>query len=191
MSFKKVMLVAALFGSFAANANVENFYVGGQYNKTTLKEKESGFSGSVDFGSLTALAGYQFNDYLAVEARLGTGVKDKSSNDDGYKESLGVGLQTMLLAKAHYNLSDEFALFAVAGYSKTEIEYKESEPGFSFSETDSLNGLALGIGGEFKFANNFGVHLEYIMLPDKTFREDGYSLKFEANNLSLGVNYYF
>ncbi|MDP5136101.1 outer membrane beta-barrel protein [Rheinheimera baltica] len=191
MLFKKMVLVAAVIGSFAAQAEVQNFYVGGQYNKTTLEENESGFSGSVDFGSITALAGYKFNDYLAVEARFGTGVKDKSSNEDGYKESFGVDMQTMLVAKASYNLSNEFSVFAVAGYSKTDFKYEESEPGYSFSETDSLNGLALGIGAEFKFSNNVAVNLEYVMLPDKTFRDGSYSFKLESNNLSLGVNYYF
>lgn len=191
MSFKKMLLAVAIVSSFAAQADMQNLYVGGQYNKTTLKEKDSGYSASVDFASLTALAGYKFNDYIAVEARLGTGVDDKSSRNGSYKESFGVDMQTMLLAKASYNLSQEFALFGVAGYSKTEFEYKESDTSYSFSESDSLNGLALGIGAEFKFANNVAVNLEYVMLPDKTYRDGAYSFKLEANNLSLGVNYYF
>ncbi|MBU2114486.1 MAG: porin family protein [Gammaproteobacteria bacterium] len=191
MSFKKMLVAAALCSTFAVHADTENFYVGGQYSKTTLKEKESGFSASVDFGSLSALAGYKINNYFAVEARLGTGVKDESYSEDGYKESFGVSLQTMLLGKASYKLSNEFSVFAVAGYSKTEFEYKETEGSFSYSEKDTINGLALGIGGEFRFANNVAVNVEYLMLPDETFRDDGYSLKIEANNLSVGVNYYF
>lgn len=191
MLFRKMVLLSALLGSFAVQANIQNFYVGGQYSKTTLKEKESDFSASVDFGVLTALAGYKYNNYLAVEARLGTGIKDKSYSEDGYKETFGIDLQTMLIAKASYPLSNEFTVFGLAGYSKTEYGYKESGPSYSFSETDSLSGLALGIGGEFKFANNFAVNLEYVMLPDETFRDGQYSLKLESNNLSLGINYYF
>lgn len=191
MSFKKMLVAAALCSTFAAQADVQNFYVGGQYNKTTLEEKESGLSASIDFGSLTALAGYKFNEFIAVEARIGTGINDKSFSEDGYKESFGVDLQTMLIAKASYKLSNEFSVFALAGYSKTEFEYKESGPSYSFSETDSLSGLALGIGAEFRFANNFAVNLEYVMLPDETLREGSYSFKLEANNLSVGVNYYF
>lgn len=191
MSFKKMLVAVALSSVFAAHADTQNFYVGGQYNKTTLEEKDSGYSVSVDFGSLSALAGYQFNDYFAVEARLGTGINDKSFSEDGYKETFGVNLQTMLVAKARYQLSNEFSVFALAGYSKTEFEYKETGPSYSFSEKDSLTGLALGIGGEFRFANNFAVNVEYVMLPDETFRDGPYSFKLEANNLSVGVNYYF
>ncbi|GAB57732.1 porin family protein [Rheinheimera nanhaiensis] len=191
MSFKKMLVAVALSSVFAVQADTQNFYVGGQYNKTTLEEKDSGYSVSVDFGSLSALAGYQFNDYFAVEARLGTGINDKSFSEDGYKESFGVNLQTMLVAKARYQLSSEFSVFALAGYSKTEFEYKETGPSYSFSEKDSLTGLALGIGGEFRFANNVAVNVEYVMLPDETFRDGPYSFKLEANNLSVGVNYYF
>lgn len=191
MSFKKMLVAVALSSVFAAHADTQNFYVGGQYNKTTLEEKDSGYSVSVDFGSLSALAGYQFNDYFAVEARLGTGINDKSFSEDGYKESFGVNLQTMLVAKARYQLSSEFSVFALAGYSKTEFEYKETGPSYSFSEKDSLTGLALGIGGEFRFANNVAVNVEYVILPDETFRDGPYSFKLEANNLSVGVNYYF
>ncbi|WP_445766001.1 porin family protein [Rheinheimera sp.] len=191
MLFKKMLVAVAICGTFAAQATTENFYVGAQYNKTTLKEKDSGYSVSVGFGNLTALAGYKFNDYFAVEGRIGTGINDKSFSEDGYKESFGVDMQTMLLGKANYKLSNEFSVFALAGYSKTEFEYKESGPSYSYSEKDSLSGLALGIGGEFRFANNIAIHVEYLMLPDETLREDEYSLKLEANNLSVGVNYYF
>lgn len=189
--FKKALLVSMLFIGFAAQAEQNNFYVGGQYSKTTLKEKESGYSGSVDFGSISALAGYQFNDYFALEARLGTGVKDKTSYDEEYKETLSIDLQAMLLAKASYALSKEFSVFAVAGYSKTEFAYKETGPSFGFSESESLNGLAYGIGAEYKFNDKLAVHLEYVVLPDKTFRDEEDSLKLEADNLSLGVSYYF
>ena len=47
MSFKKMLVAAALCSTFAVHADTENFYVGGQYSKTTLKEKESGFSRSI------------------------------------------------------------------------------------------------------------------------------------------------
>lgn len=191
MSFKKMLVAVALCSTFAAQADPQNFYVGAQYNKTTLKEKDSGLSVSVDFGSLTALAGYQFNDYFAVEGRVGTGVSDKSFSEDGYKETFGIDTQTMLLAKASYKLSNEFSLFAVAGYSKTEFEYKETGPSYSFSEKDSLSGFALGIGGEYRFANDIAINVEYMMLPDETFRDGQYSAKLEGNNLSVGLSYYF
>jgi opacity protein-like surface antigen len=189
MLFKKMVLVGALLGSFAAQAEMQNFYFGGQYNKTTLKA--SGGDASVDFGSLTALAGYSFNDYFAVEARLGTGVKDESDRDGDYSEKFGVDLQTMLLARANYSLSDAFSVFAVAGYSKTDFGYKETSSSYSFSETDTVNGIALGLGAEIKLPNNFAIHLEYLKLPDETLSEGPYSIKVKSDNLSVGLNYYF
>lgn len=191
MLFKKMLLATAICAAFTAQADTQNFYAGAQYNKVTLKEKDSGFSASVDFGSVSALVGYKFNDYFALEGRLGTGTSDKSYSEDGYKESFGVNLQTMILAKGSYQLSDEFSVFALAGYSKTEFEYKETAPSYSFSEKDSLHGLTYGIGAEFRFENNFAVNLEYVVLPDETLRDGPYSFKLEANNFSIGVNYYF
>ena len=191
MLFKKMLLAIAICGSLAAQADTQNFYVGAQYNKVTLKEKESSFSTSIDFGSISGLVGYTFNEYFALEGRLGTGTSDKTYREDGYKESFGVNLQTMILAKGNYKLSNEFSVFALAGYSKTEFEYKETAPSYSFSEKDSLNGLTFGVGGEFRFKNNLAVNLEYVVLPDETLRDGPYSFKLEANNLSIGVNYYF
>lgn len=184
-----VLGIATLFAG-QAMAN-DGLYVGGQYSKNTLKVKEDGISLSTDVGILNLIGGYQFNQNFALEARLGTGVKDKKWREGSYTEKLSAGLSSGLYAKGIVPLSQEFSVYGVAGYARTE--YKDTETGPNYKDTDkySSNGFSYGIGGEFAFTPQLSATLEFLSLPTKTFREDGWEFKIRSSNVSVGINYRF
>jgi opacity protein-like surface antigen len=187
--YLSVLVFAAC--STAATAADSPFYVGVQLSATELKESEAGNSDSFDFTTLSALAGYQFTPYIAAEVRLGTGVKDESYRELDYSEKLSVDLQSMLLLKGIVPVTDTFSLYGLAGYASTKFKYQERETGFSYSETETINGVAWGVGAGFRITPRLTATLEYLQLPDEKFYDGPYNFKLKTNNLTLGVNYQF
>lgn len=187
--YLSVLVIAAC--STVATAADSPFYVGAQISATELKESEAGNSASFDFTTLSALAGYHFTPYIAAEVRLGTGVKGESYRELDYSEKLSVDLQTLLLLKGTVPINDMFSLYGVAGYGSTKFKYQERSTGFSFSETETINGLAWGVGAGFRVTPRLTATLEYLQLPDEKFSDGPYNFKLKTNNLTLGVNYQF
>jgi opacity protein-like surface antigen len=187
--YLSVLIIAAC--STAAAAADSPFYVGAQLSATELKESEAGNSDSFDFTTLSALAGYRFTPYIAAEVRLGTGVKDESYRELDYSEKLSVDLQSMLLLKGIVPITDTFSLYGLAGYASTKFKYQERSTGFSFSETETINGVAWGVGAGVKITPRLTATLEYLQLPDEKFSDGPYNYKLKTNNLTLGLNYQF
>ncbi|WP_333607981.1 porin family protein [Arsukibacterium sp.] len=183
-------LIAAL-SSMPALANNGSFYVGGQLGNTKLKINEDGLSESESFNVLSGLVGYQFNRNFALEARLGTGVSDKTFSEDGYRESISVAHQAAVLAKGIVPINDVFSLYGVAGFGSVKYNFKESGNGFSYSENETVDGLTAGVGAAFNMGSQWALTLEYLQLPDKKYSAGPYSFKVKTNSLSVGVNYSF
>lgn len=188
-TYLSVLVLAAC--STAAVAADSPFYVGAQVSATELKETEAGNSDSFDFTTLSALAGYQFTPYIAAEVRLGKGVKGESYRDFDYSEKLSVDLQSMLLLKGTVPVTDTLSLYGVAGYASTKFKYEERAIGFLYSDTETVDGLAWGVGAGFRVTPRLTATLEYLQLPDEKFSDGPYNFKLQANNLTLGLNYQF
>lgn len=173
-----------------AHAETSPYYVGGQYAKQTV-EIDTGFGNlDLDFGTVALVGGYKVNQYFAVEARYAFGVKDESFSDEEYSTKIKVNNQMALLAKGIMPLSDEFSVFAVAGYSKTEYKTSFRELEISGSEKDSENGIMYGIGAEYHLNDKFSLSLEYAMLPDLEDDEDDSAVA-DVSQISVGVSYHF
>lgn len=167
------------------------FYVGGQVSATKLKEMDSSESVSFDFTTISVLAGYQFNPYVAAEVRFGTGVKGERYREPGFQEELTVDQQSMLLLKAGVPLSNSLSLYGLAGYGASKFKYEVQDEGFRFTDSETLDGFAWGVGAGLKFTPRLTATLEYLQLPQERFRDGSDSYKLKANNLSLGLNYQF
>jgi len=193
----KKLLGLAIITAFASTAVTPviaadtPFYVGGQIGAAKLKETESGFSESFDFTTLSAVAGYSFNQYLAAEIRLGTGIRDESFSEGGFSEKFKISQQNLLLVKGTVPVSEAFSLYGLAGFGSVKFKYEEREPGFSYSETDTVDGFSWGVGAAFNITSNWSASLEYLQLPEETFREGPFTLKFKTSSVNLGVNYRF
>lgn len=167
------------------------FYVGGQIGAAKLKETESGFSDSFDFTTLSALGGYNFNQYFAAEVRLGSGVKGESYREGSYSEKLSIEQQNLILLKGTVPVNDIFSLYGVAGFGSVKFKYTEKASSYNFSETDTVDGFSWGVGAKFNINSNWAASLEYLQLPEEKLRDGAYTLKFKTNSVNLGVIYQF
>lgn len=176
--FKPLTLLVSGFVALTvstAASSTESIYTGLQYNHIELDKS------SWNLGVVSAVAGYQLNDYLAIEARLGFGVKDKEFTDN---EQLSVAYSASLLGKSSWKLNDSFSAYGVAGLNKTKYDFDGLVP---FAASYQEAGLQVGAGLEFRLVNNMSLHLEYSALPelgDSSFNTD-------IRSITLGLNYSF
>lgn len=138
------------------------WYVGagltaGQAKASDSEDKTYGFM---------AKAGYDFSDYVGVEAR---GLKTNWDYEGGKLKHLGAFLKPM------YPVNEELTLYALAGYAKTSMGRTRS-----FSDT----GLAYGVGVDYALNEDFGLFVDY----ERLLHDAGV---YDLDALSLGVSYGF
>jgi len=185
---KKVMgaalAVAGLIASMqtAHAASEQGGYVGGQYNFGSVKFEDTdfGFSKTAKPTALTVLGGWNFNEYFAVEGRIGFG-----AGSDSLVAGLDVKVDSYFsaLARGTFPVNEMFNVYGLLGLTsgKVKLEYD----GGSSSSSDT--GLAYGVGAEVNFAKQHGVSLEYAHLLKGS--EDG--TDYTITSISLGYRYRF
>lgn len=172
---RTLMLVAGLAASAAvmAEGTAPGLYVGGGYTGATVDFDD--VSKSADVGVLFGRAGYQLNQNVAFEARLGVGVDDdhiyasKVEIDDWYGAYLKAGLP----------LQAGFYPYVLLGATHGKV--KVSGPYGSAS--DSSSDISYGLGMDYWFSGQISAGLEYAHFYDK----DGV----EVTGWMLGLNYKF
>lgn len=162
----------------AAEPGQPGFYVGGVLTRTNYKE--SGFP-SASPTALALQAGWAYNEYLAVEARLGTGIASDSLGFQGVDVDLKVDYYYSALLRATLPLRPDFNVYAVGG--ATEGKLKARALGVTSSDSDSA--ASFGAGLEYRFGPDtaMAVDLEYARLLSG----DDYDL----DGLSVGLRYRF
>jgi Outer membrane protein beta-barrel domain len=119
--------------------------------------------------------GEQFNPYLAVEARIGSGVSSAESN--GYSVNVNAIYSGYL--KGIVPLSPQFSLYGLAGLSGANLHR-------NYPDYDSTDGtFSLGGGAEFKLGGGASLDAEFTRAASGT--NDGYN--YTADTLTVGVNW--
>lgn len=149
------------------------FYVGA--GVVDGKLEIDGVEGDADPTALFARGGYQFNDYLAAEARLGTGLDDDEFH--GVKTEIDNFLG--IYAKVGIPTPAGFYPYALVGLTRGEL--KASTRAFSSKEDE--DDVSFGVGVDYWFNPQFSLGLEYMQYMDTD--------DFEFSGLSLGGNYKF
>lgn len=174
-STRALMLVTGMTVSVTAIAggNTPSLYVGGGYTDATVDFSD--LHKSADTGVLFARAGYQLNENIAFEARLGSGV------DDGHIYNAKVEVEDLygVYLKAGIPLQMGFYPYALLGATHGKVKVS----GGGFSETDTSSDISYGIGIDYWFNRKISAGLEYANFYDK----DGV----EVSGWTLGANYKF
>lgn len=158
--------------AFAGGSDT-GFYVGGGYTGATIDSND--VNKDADVGVLFGRGGYQINQNIAVEARLGTGVEDdridgvKIEADDFYGAYVKAGLPT------------SSGLYPYVLLGMTHAKIKLSGPGGHAS--DSSSDLSYGLGVDYWFNKQISAGLEYAKFYDK----DGVDI----DGFTFGMNYKF
>jgi hypothetical protein len=186
-----------LASTYTSNVNAENsWYLGALYNA-----QEISMHGR-DFNSAGLIAGYQYNDYFALETRFTAGISGYSGSYGGttaegsYKEDIDT--QASLLIKASYPIFNSFKVYGLAGYTNTKLEinglgqYNDSEGNntgdYPFKHKESEGGLNYGLGLDYQINAEFNVFIDYQVLPDF---EPNSSFSKSWKSTTIGVNYFF
>ena len=103
--------------------------------------------------TLTISAGLYLLDFLAVEARAGTGVSDDTVDTTNAEINVLYGLY----ARGELSLG-MFKPYVLVGYSSVDVDFGNA------SEDDS--DLSYGVGVDLKFSEHLGLNLEYMLLME-------------------------
>jgi len=168
------------------------FYLGGAVAAAVGHDSDVAiklFNGTDDasndrLGNITLLAGYDFNDYIAVEGRYTMSVFDEDVTEmNGWS----------LFAKPQYHFDESnFSIYALLGLGGVTIDGKNGY----FADVDDT-GFQWGLGVAYSFGdymedNNLAVFVDYTSLAsdmDGIFANG--ALQTDVDVFSLGVTYIF
>ncbi len=199
---KKSIVALLLSSSYVfAGGNIATIYEPEVDEPVVLESELNGFYAGVGYSclqmgldvpyldmramtALSATAGYNFNEYLAVEGRYTVSVGDTTVKTVGSEVDVdSIDMANIgLYIKPQYTINN-FALYALLGYGQFELD-----DGTAFSEA----GIQYGAGVNAMVNRNIELFIDFRRLYDDT-AFDNFDLDREvmANSYTVGVNYHF
>ena len=187
------MIVAALAASTLAiagpavevlvEAPVDNssFYVGLGYGfGTTEVSATDGYEyigDSIDTDNIALQAGYNINQFVAVEGRVNLGLDNEDNYDAGVDS-------VALFVKPQYPVTADFAVYALLGYAWNTL-YSDVT-----NDVDA-DGFAYGIGAKYEVVENVEVFADYTSLYSDTETFGNVDVDEDIYNVTVGVSYKF
>ena len=133
------------------------FYVGvgyGYFNQNVDNFQANDFE--LDADSIMLQAGYQYNEYLAVEGRYWIGVGDITQTGDlsvfdqsGDYDSWG------LYVKPMYPVTEDLDVYALLGYASNSVSFDNG----AYWDTD---GFSWGLGAQYEVMDNVLLFVDYV-----------------------------
>lgn len=133
------------------------FYLGMGYSAQDSDIADHSFGIDVDTESnhILFVAGYDYNQYIAIEGRYSTSVGDITLSDStGYSETSS-NYETenyAIYLKPQYNMDNGIGVYALAGYGKTTFE--------NLTEKGDDTDFAWGLGAKYTI-NNWSLFVDY------------------------------
>jgi len=154
-----------------------HYYVGASLDLQRVNTFKYGPANS--YGT-TIKAGYEYNKYIALEARYSAGIKRK----DNLKMNYYYGL----FLKPQYPVYKNFNIYALLGYGKAKVSHN----GLPYANNTTIQkDFSYGLGVEYKINNRLSAYAEAVSLIDKkTSKVEGnYAVK--VRDFSIGVMFRF
>jgi len=147
-------------------------YLGIQHSSLSLTADRTISSASPDMVDLRA--GYFLFDYMALEARYGTGVKnDRLVRADQGRTKVSVDRYAGAYGAFHFPFATTSSVYLFGGLSHFEAEFEREDETFE----DSDEGLSWGFGYQINTGDQFGLNLEYSRFLDESgYRVVGYTV---------------
>jgi opacity protein-like surface antigen len=197
-SLALTILVFTYISPVLATEN-SSWYVGGLYTAQKISLSTTGR----DFNTAGIVAGYQYNNYFALETRFSKGTSGNTFNYD-FRDfpdesfDTDIDYQATILIKASYRFTEKFNIYATTGYSKTKIDQEILDPtvdsegmliGVNTSKfTFTESGFTYGLGLNYKVTNNVNLFVDYLILPNW----EPFSTNSENwDSINIGFNYTF
>ena len=168
---------------------VSPFYVGLGLSAVSTRDGSldifSETGGQDRTGDILLMAGYEFNQYIAVEGRYMTSVFDE---DVLTRDSWGI------YAKPTYPVNDAFSVYALLGYGGLTVDGKGSAliPANRSDVDDS--GFQWGLGGSYAATENISIFADYVSIAtdmDADIFMGSLLKEVSSDAFTLGVTYNF
>ncbi len=161
------------------------FYVGLGFGQSTINDDTT----SEEFSSTNFMiqAGYQYNQYIAIEGRYGFGFDtdyDQGNTNgmtdyDGDIENWGIYLKPM------YPITEEFDIYALLGYGGVALT--DIAGGDAYE-----SGFQWGLGAQYAVTESISVFADYVKLYDDTGLDYRALLDdIDSDTWTIGVSYKF
>ena len=165
-------------------ADESGFYVGLGYSY--IKAKVEGLRNSeveITGDAVGLLAGYNFNKYIALEARYGTTFGDITYEDSsGSVDTSGDMSNWGIYLKPMYPMG-ELTLYGLLGYGEVTIDDAGSE--------ESDDDFQWGLGASYAVNENVGVFVDYTRLYDDSELYGSSDIDVVAESINIGFTYNF
>jgi len=164
-------------------AGESSFYVG--LGMAVVSARNSDFSvdwgGSSEvqerLGNISLLAGYNFNEYVAVEGRYSVSVAHEDSMEmNGWS----------LFVKPQYPVTEDFSVYALLGYGGVVLDGIDG----SITDVDD-SGFQWGIGAGYMVMENVSLFADYTWLTGMEGVFYNGALETDVDQFTVGVNYHF
>ncbi|KMV29156.1 hypothetical protein AB733_19410 [Photobacterium swingsii] len=191
---KKVLSVAAValaLSATAVQAN-EGVYVGANYQVNNLKVKDVDVK--KDTSTLNLIAGYDFNEYVAVEGNIGLGMSSESGTVSAtrsyeFKQGMSYGIN----AVGKLPLHEMFGLYAKVGYGSSQVEFTQKEKGAkSATNKENIGGLTYAAGFQVNVMPELAITAEYgVFGESKEMGPKDAKSKIQSSGFNVGMKYKF
>ena len=146
------------------------FYIGVGYGYFDQNMDNNGITGvnvETETDNVLLQAGYQFNEYIAVEGRYWIGVGDAtySSNQNAFSGDVSGDYSSWgIYVKPMYPVTDAFNIYALLGYASTSLDADQNGANWDW-DTDEFS---WGLGAEYGITENVFIFADYVNLgyPD-------------------------
>ena len=172
------------------------FYVGigyGYFNQSNDNIGNTPVNIELALDTVLLQAGYQYNQYVAVEGRYWIGVGDLEQSGSLTNDLSGDYSAWGIYVKPMYPVTEEFDVYGLLGYASTSLE----SDGGSYWDTD---GFSWGLGAQYEVAENIILFADYVNLgmPDSFDFTDGNGVVYPDTDadinlytINVGVSYKF
>jgi hypothetical protein len=201
LSLTTILIATTYASSVCAD---DSLYLGVLYNAQKVSSYDR------DYNAVGVIAGYQYNDFLAIETRLSKGTSGYSDSyskqlagssnilqDSYFKEE--IDLQASLLIKASYPIFESFKLYGLAGLTKTKFAISGYVQNFelngaltggryTYKPSKTESDFSYGLGLNYQLKEQFNIFIDYVVLPNVEINPNNSK---SWNITTIGVSYYF
>ncbi len=173
------------------------FYVGAGYSALADEFSESGygvtFSDTYNYNEFMIDAGYNINEYVAVEGRYWFGFNNTNNvfDGDGYLFSSEDSADAYgVYVKPQYPVTTELNVYGLLGYANTEFTFNGI-----VNDNIELDGFSWGLGADYAVTPCVSVFIDYVSLYDDEVNVltnyDTIVFEDRIDTVNLGINYSF
>ena len=167
------------------NYTVSGFYAGIGASVASTREESQNFfdveDGQDRTGDISLVAGYDINEYIAVEGRYQFSVAEENILD---KTSWGI------FVKPQYSVTEDFKVYGLLGYGGLDVS-GTNHVGSNIAVDDT--GFQWGLGVSYEVYDNISIFIDYLNIAQgmasTAFVTSNVDI--DADAFTLGVIYHF